>query len=163
MIEVRPAIEKDLQQILDIYNDAIVNTTAVFQYDVHTIEMRREWFAQKQKDRYPVFVAEEGDAVVGFSTFGPFRNWPGYKYTVEHSIYVKNGHRRKGIGSILMRPLIDNARALRYHTIIAGIDADNTASIEFHRQFGFEQVAYFKEVGWKFGRWLNLVFMQFIV
>lgn len=163
MIEVRHALEKDLPAILDIYNDAILHTTAVFQYDVHTIEMRKEWFEQKQKDGYPVFVAEENNAVVGFSTFGPFRNWPGYKYSVEHSIYVKDGHRRKGIGKLLMYPLIDNARALRYHTIIAGIDGDNKSSIAFHKQFGFEQVAYFKEVGWKFNRWLDLVFMQLII
>ncbi len=163
MINVRHASEEDLQEILDIYNDAIITTTAVFQYDVHTIEMRRDWFTQKQKDSYPVFVAEQHNEVVGFSTFGPFRNWPGYKYSVEHSIYVKDGHRRKGIGKLLMQPLIDNARALRYHTIIAGIDGDNKSSIEFHRQFGFEQVAYLKEVGWKFERWLDLVIMQLII
>ena len=162
-MQIRHATEEDLPQILDIYNDAILNTTAVFQYDVHTIEMRREWFAQKQKDVFPVFVAVEDNDVIGFSTFGPFRNWQGYKYSVEHSIYVKDGRRDKGVGKLLMQPLIDNAKALRYHTIIAGIDAENERSIEFHKKFGFVQVAYFKEVGWKFERWLDLVFMQLIV
>lgn len=163
MIAIRNATENDLSQILDIYNDAIINTTAVFQYDVHTIEMRKEWFAQKQKDGFPVFVAEENNIVVGFSTFGPFRAWQGYKYSVEHSIYVEKNQRGKGIGKLLMLPLIDAAKQLNMHTIIAGIDADNKISVSFHKQFGFEEVGYIKEVGWKFDRWLDLVFMQLIV
>lgn len=163
MIAIRNATENDLQQILDIYNDAIINTTAVFQYDVHTIEMRKEWFAQKQKDGFPVFVAIEDNAVVGFSTFGPFRAWQGYKYSVEHSIYVEKNQRGKGIGKMLLQPLIDEARKMNMHTIIAGIDADNKISIAFHKQFGFEEVGYIKDVGWKFERWLDLVFMQLIL
>ncbi|HRH49421.1 MAG TPA: N-acetyltransferase family protein [Panacibacter sp.] len=163
MINIRHAVDNDLQKILDIYNDAILNTTAVFQYDVHTIEMRKEWFAQKQKESFPVIVAVEDNAVVGFSTFGPFRAWQGYKYSVEHSIYVEKNQRGKGIGKLLMRPLIDEARKKNMHTIIAGIDADNKTSIAFHKQFGFEEVGYIKEVGWKFERWLDLVFMQLIV
>ncbi len=163
MINIRHAALADLPQILDIYNDAIINTTAVFQYDVHTIEMRKEWLAQKQKDGFPVFVAEKDNAVVGFSTFGPFRNWEGYKYSVEHSIYVEKNQRGKGIGKLLMPPLIDAAKQMNMHTIIAGIDADNKISIEFHKQFGFEEAGYIKEVGWKFERWLDLVFMQLIL
>lgn len=163
MINIRNAVDNDLQEILDIYNDAILNTTAVFQYEVHTIEMRKEWFAQKQKDRFPVFVAVEDNVVVGFSTFGPFRAWQGYKYSVEHSIYVEKKYRGKGIGKMLLQPLIDEARKMNMHTIIAGIDADNKISIAFHKQFGFEEVGYIKEVGWKFERWLDLVFMQLII
>ncbi|MFT4156204.1 GNAT family N-acetyltransferase [Parafilimonas sp.] len=160
---IRKAAETDLQPILDIYNDAIQHTTAVFHYDLQTMEMRKAWFAQKQEDNLPVFVAEENDMVIGFSTFGPFRNWQGYKYSVEHSIYVKQGQRGKGIGKLLMEPLIDAARQMHLHTIIAGIDADNIASIQFHKQFGFEEVGYIKQVGWKFGRWLDLVFMQLML
>lgn len=163
MVIIRKATEQDLLQILDIYNDAIINTTAVFQYDVLTIEMRREWFAQKQKDGFPVFVAVEDNAVAGFSTFGPFRAWQGYKYSVEHSIYVEKNQRGKGIGKMLLQPLIDEARKMTMHTIIAGIDADNKISIAFHKQFGFEEVGYIKEVGWKFERWLDLVFMQLVL
>jgi L-amino acid N-acyltransferase YncA len=163
MVQTRIATENDLPQILDIYNDAIINTTAVFQYDVHTIEMRKEWFAQKQKDGFPVFVAVLENAVVGFSTFGPFRAWQGYKHSVEHSIYVDKNQRGKGIGKMLLQPVIDDARKMNMHTIIAGIDADNKISIAFHKQFGFEEVGYIKEVGWKFERWLDLVFMQLIV
>lgn len=163
MIVIRHAIEKDLPEILGIYNDAILHTTAVYDYEPHTLEMRRQWFAAKQQQGFPVFVAESNGEILGFSSIGPFRAWAAYKYSVENSIYVKDGHRGKGIGKLLMQPLIDNARALRYHTIIAGIDADNTSSIAFHQQFGFEQVAHFKEVGWKFNRWLDLVFMQLII
>jgi len=163
MINIRNAVDNDLQEILDIYNDAILNTTAVFQYEVHTIEMRKEWFAQKQKDRFPVFVAVEDNVVVGFSTFGPFRAWQGYKYSAEHSIYVEKNQRGKGIGKMLLQPLIDEARKMNMHTIIAGIDADNKISIAFHKQFGFVEVGYIKEVSWKFERWLDLVFMQLIV
>lgn len=163
MVQTRKATEEDLQPILDIYNDAIIHTTSVFQYDVHTIEMRKEWFAQKQKDGFPVFVAVENSVVVGFSTFGPFRAWQGYKYSVEHSIYIEKTQRGKGIGKLLMQPLIDEARKMKLHTIIAGIDADNKISIAFHKQFGFKEVGYIKEVGWKFERWLDLVFMQLIL
>lgn len=163
MISIRNATANDLAQILDIYNDAILNTTAVYDYEPHTLEMRKQWFEIKQQQEFPVFLAEENDEVIGFSSFGPFRAWAGYKYSVEHSIYVKDGQRGKGIGKLLMQPLIDAAKEMKLHTIIAGIDADNKLSIEFHKQFGFEEVGYFKEVGWKFERWLDLVFMQLIL
>lgn len=163
MISIRKATENDLQQILDIYNDAILNTTAVYDYELHTLEMRKQWFETKQQQGFPVFVAEDNGEVLGFSSIGPFRAWAAYKYSVENSIYVKSGQRGKGIGKLLMQPLIDAAKEMKLHTIIAGIDADNKLSIEFHKQFGFEEVGYFKEVGWKFDRWLDLVFMQLIV
>ena len=163
MIAIRMATEIDLPQILDIYNDAILNTTSVYDYEPHTLEMRKQWFEIKHQQGFPVFVAEENNEVSGFSSIGPFRAWAAYQYSVENSIYVKDGQRGKGIGKLLMQPLIDNAKALRYHTIIAGIDADNRLSIEFHKQFGFIEVAHFKEVGYKFERWLDLVFMQLIL
>jgi L-amino acid N-acyltransferase YncA len=163
MARIRNAVEKDLEQMLHIYNDIIANTTAVFQYDLHTLEMRKEWFAQKQKDGFPVFVAEENDEVVGFSTIGPFRNWQAYQFSVENSVYVKSGQRGKGIGKILLQATIGAAKHMKMHTIIAGIDASNEASIAMHEQFGFEQVAYFKEVGFKFNRWLDLIFLQLMI
>lgn len=160
---IRNATEQDLLEILGIYNDAILNTTAVFQYDVHTMEMRKEWFAQKQKDKFPVFVAEDNNMVVGFGTFGPFRNWQGYKYTVEHSIYIKDRFRNLGLGTLLMQKIINTAKEMNMHTIIAGIVADNEASMLFHSRFGFVEVAYFKEVGYKFDKWLDLIFMQLMI
>ena len=160
---IRRATENDLRPMLDIYNEIIMNTTAVFQYDLHTLEQRKEWFAQKEKENYPVFVAEEDNMVVGFSTFGQFRNWQAYKYSVENSVYVKADCRGKGIGKLLLQPLIDAAKERQLHTIIAGIVADNEASIALHKQFGFVEVAHFKEVGYKFDSWLDLKFLQLIL
>jgi phosphinothricin acetyltransferase len=163
MIEYREAIEEYLPQMLEIYNDLILHTTAVYSYDPHTIEMRTEWFKSKQQQGFPVFVAEENNLILGFATFGPFRSWPGYRHTVENSVYVAATSRGKGIGKQLLAKLIEAAKRLEMHVIIAGIDADNITSIELHRQFGFFEVAHLKEVGYKFGRWLDLKFMQLVL
>ena len=163
MITIRNANEDDLPKLLDIYNDIIINTTAVYQYEIHTIEMRREWFAAKKQQGFPVFVAEEDDLVVGFSTIGTFRQWQAYKYSVENSVYVASDQRGKGIGKLLIPPLIDAAKQMDMHTIIAGIDATNEVSIRLHKNFGFEEVAHFKQVGYKFGRWLDLKFLQLML
>ena len=163
MITIRIATEQDLPAILDIYNEVILNTTAVYDYLPHTLEMRKEWYAAKQKDNYPVFVAEEGSRLVGFSSFGPFRAWAAYKYTVENSIYIASSERGKGIGRLLLAPLIDAARERGLHAIVAGIDASNEASIKLHKAFGFEQVGHFKEVGYKFDKWLDLTFLELIL
>ena len=153
----------DLPAILDIYNDIIQNTTAVFHYNQQTLQMREEWFTQKQKEGFPVFVAEENNDIAGFSTFGQFRAWQAYQYTVENSVYVKAGQRGKGIAKALMQPLIDTAKDMNLHTMIAGITADNEASIALHKQFGFVETARLKEVGYKFDKWLDLIFMQLIL
>jgi len=163
MILVRTATANDLPAMLVIYNDIIINTTAVYDYEPHTIEMRRQWFTTKQEQGFPVFVAEENGAIVGFSSFGTFRTWAGFKHTVENSIYVSAEHRGKGIGKLLLPPLIDAAKELKLHAIVAGIDATNDISITLHKKFGFIEVAHFKEVGYKFDRWLDLVFMELIV
>jgi len=163
-IIIRLATEDDLPQMLAIYNDIILNTTAVYDYEPHTLAMRMEWFLTKQKQGFPVFAAEENGMIVGFSTIGPFRReWTAYRYSVENSVYVKNDCRGKGIGKLLLAPLIGAARNLKMHTIIAGIEATNEASIKLHKSFGFEEVAHFKEVGWKFERWLDLKFLQLII
>src|ERR1700759_1880488 len=163
MVIIRNATENDVRPMLDIYNEIIANTTAVFQYDLHTLQMRKEWFLQKQRENFPVFIAEENNVIVGFSTFGQFRNWQAYKYSVENSVYVRADSRGKGIGKLLLQPLIDAAKQMQLHTIIAGIVADNEASIALHKQFGFVEVAYFKEVGFKFNKWLDLTFLQLII
>jgi phosphinothricin acetyltransferase len=157
---VREATEADLPQILEIYNDAILNTTAVYDYNPHTLEMRQQWFAMKKEQGFPVFVAEENGEVLGFSSIGPFRPWTGYKFTVENLIYVAEKARGKGISKLLMQPLIDAARNLNMHVIVAGIDATNDISINLHKKFGFEEVGLFKQVGYKFDRWLDLKFLQ---
>ena len=160
MISIRPASEGDLPEILSIYNDIILHTTAVYDYKPHTLEMRKSWYASKLKDNYPVFVAVEDDKIVGFSSIGPFRAWAAYKYSVENSVYVATEHRGRGIGKILLPPLITAAIEKNLHVILAGIDASNDASINLHMHFGFREVAHFREVGYKFGRWLDLKFLE---
>jgi L-amino acid N-acyltransferase YncA len=172
MIVIRAACEADLPAILKIYNHVILNTTAVYQYEPQTVEMRKTWYDGKIKDGYPIFVAEDtedtedaGDTgrVVGLSSYGPFRAWAAYKYTVENSVYVAADQRGKGIARLLMQPLIDTAIRQGYHAIIASIDAANDASLRLHRSFGFEEVAHFREVGYKFGRWLDLKFLELLL
>jgi L-amino acid N-acyltransferase YncA len=160
MIIVRHATENDLPGILEIYNDIILNTTAVYYYEPHTLEMRREWFMERTKKGFPVFVAVEGDKILGLSSIGPFRVPTAYQFTVENTVHVAADARGRGVGKALMPPLIESAKDLGMHSVIAGIDATNVVSLHLHRSFGFEEVAHFKEVGFKFGRWLDLKFLQ---
>jgi L-amino acid N-acyltransferase YncA len=163
MVKIRQATEDDLEAMLDIYNEIIAHTTAIFQYDPHSLDMRKEWFAQKRSAGFPVFVAEENALVLGFSTIGPFRNWQAYQYSVENSLYVREDMRGKGIGKLLLQATIEAAREMKMHTIIAGIDASNETSIGLHKQYGFIEVAHFREVGYKFERWLDLKFLQLMI
>jgi L-amino acid N-acyltransferase YncA len=163
MIVIREAIENDLPQLLVVYNDIILHTTAVYDYEPHTLEMRKQWFETKKQQGFPVYVAEENRKIVGFSSIGPFRAWAAYKYSVENSVYVAAEARGKGIGKLLIPPLIEATKKLKLHTIIASIDATNEVSLRLHKSFGFEEVAHFKEVGWKFERWLDLKFLQLII
>ena len=163
MIIIRKATESDLQDMLTIYNDVIKNTTAVYEYEPHTFEMRQQWLAVKNESSFPVFCAEENGVVIGFSSVGPFRNWAAYKYSVENSVYVSAEHRSKGIGKLLLVPLIEAAKEMNMHTIIASIDSNNESSLRLHKSLGFFEVANFKQVGFKFGRWLDLKFLQLIL
>lgn len=163
MINVRQAILTDLPQMLDIYNDIILHTTAVYHYEAHTLAMRQEWFESRRQQGFPIFVAEEGGNIMGFSSFGPFRPWPAYQYTVENSVYVGAEHRGKGVSKLLMQPLIAAAKQMNMHVMIAVIDASNDVSIKLHEQFGFTDAGLFKEVGYKFDRWLDLRMMQLIL
>ena len=162
-IEIRPAERADLDAMLAIYNDAIIKTTAVYDYQPRSTELQRQWFEAKQAQRLPVLVAHEGETVVGFGSFGPFRPWTAYQYTVENSLYVDRAHRRKGAGAALLDSLLHAAQMAGYHAMVAGIDATNEASLALHRKAGFQPVAHFREVGWKFERWLDLVFMERIL
>jgi L-amino acid N-acyltransferase len=163
MITIRHAEENDLPQILSIYNEVILNTTAVYDYKPHSLEMRKEWFKTKQQQGFPVFVAEEDSRIAGLSSIGPFRAWAAYKYSVENSVYVSAESRGKGIGKLLMPPLIEAAKEMDMHTIIASIDASNEQSLKLHRDFGFSEVAHFRQVGFKFGKWLDLKFLQLLL
>ena len=163
MVQVREAVENDLPELLSIYNDIILHTTAVYDYEPHTLEMRKQWFETKKQQGFPVFVAVADGKILGFSSIGPFRAWAAYKYSVENSVYVAADARGKGIGKLLIPPLIETTKKLGLHTIIASIDTANETSLRLHKSFGFFEVAHFKEVGWKFGRWLDLKFLQLIV
>lgn len=163
MIIIREAQREDLPQMLEIYNDLIIHTTAIYSYEPHTPEMRAEWFETKKQQGFPIYVAVDENIVLGFATFGSFRSWPGYKYTVENSVYVATEARGKGIGKTLMMKIIEAAKTMNMHAMVAGIDADNNISLKLHEKLGFKQVAYFKEVGFKFGRWLDLIFMELVL
>lgn len=163
MALIRPAGKADLPAILEIYNDTIAHTTAIYDYTPHTLAMRRDWFLGLQALELPVLVAMDDDRLVGFGSLAPFRKWGAYKYSVESSIYVASDQRGQGIGAQLLGPLIDAARDRQMHTIIAGIDGKNEVSLRLHARFGFQEVALFREVGFKFGGWLDLVFMQLML
>jgi L-amino acid N-acyltransferase YncA len=163
-MKIRPATARDLQAILDIYNEAVLTTTASYDYEPRTLEQRILWYEDHTKHKFPVFVAEnERHEVVGWSALNRYHDRPGYRHTSENSIYVGADHRGKGIGKLLLRPLIDAAKERAIHAIIAAIDARNEASIRLHASFGFTEVGRFKEVGYKFNRWLDLVYMQLLV
>jgi phosphinothricin acetyltransferase len=157
---LRPAEQADLHGILAIYNEVIGSSTAIYSYVPVTLEDRAQWLSARQKQGYPVLVAVEGSEVLGFATFGDWRSWPGYRYTVEHTVHIQAPRRGEGIGRTLVQALFPLALALGKHVMIGGIDAANEASIRFHERLGFEATGNIREVGHKFGRWLDLVFMQ---
>lgn len=157
---VRAATQADLPALLAIYNDAILHTTAVFSYQPHTLEMRAEWLAARQAAGHPVLVATDGGRILGFASVGPFRAWPAYKYSLENSVYVAADSRGQGVGHLLLGALLVEARKLEVHTVIASVEATNEPSLRLHARHGFAEVARFREVGYKFGRWLDLVFLQ---
>jgi len=161
---VRRATGGDLAGILEIYNEAVLNTTATYDEKPQTMEQRAAWFQEHEQNNYPVFVAvEEGERVVGWSALSPYRNRPGYRFTAENSVYVAADQRGRGLGRLLVPPLIEAARARGLHAILAAIDAENQASIRLHAAFGFERAGVLKQVGFKFGRWLDVLFMERIV
>ncbi|GBQ71312.1 acetyltransferase [Ameyamaea chiangmaiensis NBRC 103196] len=159
-MHVRDAGVGDLATILAIYNDAVRGSTAVFSDQETTLAARAAWLAERQGRGFPVLVAERDGAVLGFATFGDFRAWPGYRHTVEHSVYVQDHARGAGVGQALMHGLIERAQAQGHHVMVAGIEASNAPSIRLHERLGFERAGLLREVGTKFGCWLDLVFMQ---
>ena len=159
-MDIRDARESDLPGLLEIYNEVIATSTAVYADRPVTLEDRITWWRTRTAQGYPVLVAMREEVVLGFATFGDFRAWPGYRFTVEHSVHVSAECRGRGVGRSLMQTLIPRAAALGKHVMIGGIDAANDASIRFHEQLGFERAALLRQVGFKFERWLDLLFMQ---
>jgi L-amino acid N-acyltransferase len=157
---VRKAKHKDLPFILEIMNDAILTTTSIYDYKERNDEFVQTWFNKKRTDNMPIYVYDIDNQAIAFGSYGIFRAWDAYKFSVEHSIYVHKNFQGQGIGKKLLSALIEAAIKDGYHTMIAGIDAANQKSYDFHKKFGFTEVGRFKEVGYKFDRWLDLIFMQ---
>jgi L-amino acid N-acyltransferase len=151
----------DLPAILDIFNHAILHTTALYEYQPRTLDMLKVWHADKVRGKYPVVGAfDEPGRLVGFASYGPFRPHPGFKYTVEHSVYVEEGHRGQGVGRLLLTEIIARAQAQDYHVLVGAIDGENLASVRLHASLGFAPAGTVRQAGFKFGRWLDLVFYQ---
>lgn len=148
-------------QILDIFNDAILNSTALYDYKPWTMDTMKVWFEAKAQHNFPVIgIVDDEGVLMGFGSYGQFRMRPAYKYTIENSLYVHRDHRGKGLGKILLNEIISHATSQNFHSIIAVIDASNEISLDLHRKAGFTQVGVFREVGYKFGRWLDAAFLQ---
>ena len=159
-VRIRDAKKEDLPDILKVVNYEIEHTTAIYDYDKRNLQDQTAWFEKKKKEKMPVIIAEENGQVIGFGTFGIFRPWDGYQFSVEHSIYLDKNSRGRGSGKKIMKELIHLARERGFHTMIAGIDANNAKSIKFHQDFGFMEVGRFNQIGYKFEKWLDLIFMQ---
>ncbi len=152
------------EQILAIFNDAILTSTALYDYKPRTMEMMRAWFEAKSKGGFPILGAvKPSGELMGFASYGTFRAFPAYKYTVEHSVYVAKGFRGQGIGKALLQEIISAAQQHEYHVLLGAIDSQNTVSIALHRKLGFQHAGTIRQAGFKFGRWLDLEFHQLIL
>ena len=150
--------------ILSIFNEAILNSTALYDYKPRTLEMMQAWFEAKAKGNFPVIGAQgAGGELMGFASYGPFRAWPAYKYSVEHSVYVDQRFRGRGIGRRLLEEVITAAGAQDYHVLIGAIDAANQPSLALHQCLGFTHCGTVRQAGFKFGRWLDLSLYQLIL
>jgi len=160
---IRNAAPKDLPAILEIINHAILTTTAIYDYDARTLEEQTAWFEKMITDGMPVIVAEHDKEVIGYGSYNIFRPKVGYRFSVEHSIYLNDKSRGIGVGGKLLGSLIQRARESGLHSMIGAIDAANRGSIEFHKKYGFIEKGYLREVGYKFDQWLDVVYMQLIL
>ena len=156
---IRPATESDLVAINDIYNHFVLHSTCTYQEEPEPIESRREWF-HHHGEKHPVIVAVSEGQVVGWGSISAYHERSAYRHTVENSIYVHHQHHRRGIGSLLLQELIVRSRQLGHRAIIAGIDGEQTASVALHTKHGFQKVGHLKQVGRKFDRWLDVIYMQ---
>jgi L-amino acid N-acyltransferase YncA len=157
---IRPAREEDLPAIMAIYNHAVRETTAIWNWSEVDLDNRRAWMAARFAQGYPVLVADDGEECCGYASFGDWRAFDGYRHTVEHSVYVAADRRGIGLGRRLLESLIEEARVRDKHVMLGGIEAGNAASLALHSALGFIETARLPEVGRKFDRWLDLVFMQ---
>lgn len=162
-VNIRDAETADLEAITAIHNDAVANTTAIWNEDPVDVADRAAWLAERADRGFPVIVAVDDSGLVGYASFGGFRPHSGYRHTVEHSVYVRDGERGRGIGKALMVELIERARTLGVHVMVAAVDSTNLGSIVMHKRLGFTQVGRMPQVGAKFGRWLDLTLLQLVL
>jgi phosphinothricin acetyltransferase len=139
----------------------VLNTTAIWNEQPVDLGNRQAWYSARQAQGYPILVASDAqDAVVGYASFGDWRPFEGFRQTVEHSVYIRADQRGNGIGPQLMAALVERAKGCGKHVMVAGIESGNAASIRLHQRLGFTVTAQMPQVGSKFGRWLDLTFMQ---
>ena len=162
-LTIRAATAADLAAVNDIYNHYVRHSTCTYQTAPSTAAEREAWLAAHGPEHPATVAVRGGGEVVGWGSLSRFHPREAYRHTVENSVYVRHDLHRRGIGGIILADLIDRARRIGHHTIIAGIDTEQAGSIAIHRRFGFEQVAHLKEVGFKFGRWLNVVYLQLML
>lgn len=158
---IRCNYEQHAETILDIFNHAIAHSTALYEYQPRTLGFIQQWFKTKRVGGFPVLGLEQDGKLLAFASYGSFRPYPAYKYSVEHSIYVHPEQRGQGLGKHLLQALIQEVEAQNYHLLIGGIDAQNQASIALHTSLGFVHAGTIQQAGFKFGRWLDLAFYQF--
>lgn len=162
-ITIRLATIEDMSSVLEIVNHEILHSTAIWDYEIRLLAQQQAIFKEKKEKGFPFLVAEKEGRLVGFGTYGPFRFKEGYKFTVEHSVYVDKDFHGNGIGSLLLKEMIELAKIQKLHTMVGVIDSENIGSIVFHEKLGFEKVGHIKETGYKFNRWLDSIFVQLIL
>lgn len=152
------------QAILGILNHAITTSTALYDYQPRPYAAMETWFANKAAGQFPVLGFENATGeLVGFASYGTWRAFPAYKYSVEHSVYVRHTHRGQGLARQLMQHLIAHAQGQNLHMLIGAIDASNAASITLHEKLGFEPAGIVRQAGFKFGGWLDVAFYQILL
>ena len=156
---LRSATRDDLLVINEIYNHYVLHSTCTFQTVPSTAEERQMWF-DSHGEKHPVIVAVEQDTVVGWASLSAFHPRQAYEHSVENSVYLRHDWKGNGLGSLLLKELLVKAKELGHHTVIGLIDASQEASLALHSKFGFKECAHLKEVGFKFGRWLNVIYVQ---
>ena len=161
-ISIRAATEADLGAINDIYNHYVQHSTCTYQEEPEKLEARQQWF-HRHDEHHPVIVAVAEEKAVGWGSLSAYHQRSAYRRTVENSVYVQHEHHRRGIGAMLLADLIQRARQLGHHAIIAGIDAEQAASVAIHAKFGFQKVGHLSQIGYKFNRWLDVIYMELLL
>jgi L-amino acid N-acyltransferase YncA len=162
-MQIRDAVQGDFDQITAIYNEVLTKSTAIYSDHPATVNERISWWRSRIAQGFPVLVAANADHLAGFATFGDFRAWPGYRFTVEGTVHIHSGSRGHGIGTELLHAILARAKEMGKHVMIAGVDSENAASLRFLERFGFERAGQLREVGYKFDRYLDLVFLQYFI